>query len=250
MPAAATAARPTADRVSVLVVDDDDGIRQLLERYLREHGFDVLTSATASDCRARVAHGAIDLLLLDLGLPDEDGLLLLRFLQAEWRGPVIVLSGRGEAVERVVGLELGADDYITKPFDLRELLARIRSVLRRTAAPPPPAQEDARVTLRFAGFVLDPAARRLLAPDGGEVALTPGEFALLHVLLEHPNRVLSRDQLLTRLHGRGAGPYDRSIDVQIGRLRRKLGDDPAHPQVIRSVRGSGYMLAAAVQRAG
>jgi two-component system OmpR family response regulator len=157
-------------------------------------------------------------------------------------------------VERVVGLELGADDYVTKPFDLRELLARIRSVLRRSAlrsaiAPAQPsASAGGAPAFEFGGFRLEPDARRLLAADGREVALTTGEFDLLHALLQRPNLVLSRDQLMNSVHGREAGPYDRAIDVQIGRLRRKIEADPAHPHLIKSVRGAGYLFAASVTR--
>ena len=237
-----------ADRVSILVVDDDAEVRLLLVRYLGRHGFEVVTAANAMQSRETVASAAIDLVLLDLGLPDEDGLTHLRHLQSTWRGPVIVLTGRGEAVERVVGLELGADDYVTKPFDFRELVARIRSVLRRTGTRAVPAAEHAAAALVFAGFTLYPASRRLLAPDGQDIELTAGEFNLLQALLAQPGCVLSRDQLMSRLHGREPGPYDRAIDMQVARLRRKLGDDPAQPPLIRSVRGAGYLLATEVRR--
>jgi two-component system, OmpR family, response regulator len=239
----------TADRFSVLVVDDDAEIRQLLSRYLEAHGFDVATAGTAAQSRAVVAAGGIDLVLLDLGLPDEDGLVHLRHLQAAWSGPVIVVTGRGEAVERVVGLELGADDYLAKPFDFRELVARVRSVLRRTRKPVVGGGERDRDALHFAGFEFHPGSRRLLAPEGHEVALTTGEFALLQALLAHPGHVLSRDQLMNHVHSRDAGPYDRGIDVQVGRLRRKLGDNPAQPRLIKSVRGAGYLLAVPVRKA-
>jgi two-component system, OmpR family, response regulator len=184
--------------------------------------------------------------LLDLGLPDEDGLNLIRELQ-RCKIPVIIVSGRGESVERVVGLELGADDYVTKPFDLRELLARIRSVLRRAVGA---ANEHANAppSFEFEGFRLQPEARRLIATDGREVPLTTGEFDLLFAMVQRPNLVLSRDQLMNSVHGRDAGPYDRAIDVQIGRLRRKIETDPANPRLIKSVRGAGYLFAVAVKR--
>lgn len=247
MPHSESGAAPTADRPSILVVDDDDEIRRLLERYLGAHGFEAIPAGSAMQSRAAIAAQAIDLVLLDLGLPDEDGLVHLKYLQTHWRGPVIVVTGRGEAVERVVGLELGADDYVTKPFDFRELVARIRTVLRR-------AQGDATSapgarTVGFAGFTLDLASRHLRAPDGRHVPLTTGEFELLQILVAQPHRVLSRDQLMNRIHGRDAGPYDRAIDVRIGRLRRKLDDDPANPALIKSVRGAGYLLAADVRKA-
>ncbi|QQQ00602.1 response regulator [Lysobacter enzymogenes] len=225
----------------LLLVDDDADILALLVRYLGANGCKTATAASAAQARATVAAGGIDLVLLDLGLPDEDGLSLLRHLQTQWRGPVIVVSGRGEAVDRVVGLELGADDYVAKPFDLRELLARVRSVLRRAAAPAPAAE-----CLAFEGFRLDLSARRLTDATGAEIALTTGEFQLLRALLQRPQQVLSRDELMTALHGREAGPYDRTIDVAIGRLRRKIEADPAAPGLIKAVRGAGYLFAAAV----
>ena len=249
MPAKPTGSEPAQSRVTVLVVDDDEEIRVLLSRYLGTHGFDVVIAGTAAQSRAAIAASAIDVVLLDLGLPDEDGLVHLKHLQSEWRGPVIVVTGRGDAVERVVGLELGADDYVTKPFDFRELVARIRSVLRRVGTGPGATDAPAGGTIQFAGFMFDPKSRRLIAPTGQELQLTTGEFALLQALLAHPGQVLSRDQLMNHLHGHDAGPYDRSVDVQIGRLRRRLGDNAGQPRLIKSVRGAGYMLAAEVCKA-
>lgn len=239
-------ASPANPLPNVLVVDDEADIVALLSRYLGSNGYRVIGAGNAARARALIASETIELVLLDLGLPDEDGLSLLRHLQTDWRGPVIVVSGRGEAVERVVGLELGADDYVTKPFDLRELLARIRSVSRR--ALPRAAQPAADRRLAFEGFTLDLPARRLTDESGSEVALTTGEFELLKALLESPRQVLSRDQLMTRVHGRDAGPFDRSIDVGIGRLRRKIERDPAEPRLIKAVRGAGYLLAAEVRK--
>lgn len=243
---------PSSDAVPaaqprLLLVDDDADILALLARYLGANGCKTAAASSAAQARAAVAAGGIDLVLLDLGLPDEDGLSLLRHLQTQWRGPVIVVSGRGEAVDRVVGLELGADDYVAKPFDLRELLARIRSVLRRATAPPPspPAAE----CLAFEGFRLDLSSRRLTDAGGAEIGLTTGEFQLLRALLQRPQQVLSRDELMTALHGREAGPYDRTIDVAVGRLRRKLESDPSAPSLIKAVRGAGYLFAAAVSAA-
>ena len=235
----------SGDRARILVVDDDVEIGTLLVRYLGTHGFDVAIATSGAGLRAALSEQQVDLLLLDLGLPDEDGLTLLREFQGRWRGPVIVISGRGESVERVVGLELGADDYITKPFDLRELLARVRSVLRRSRF------EQATTTQRieFDSLVLEPGARRLIGRQGEEIPLTTGEFKLLHTMVDQPGRVLSRDQLMNALHGRDVGPFDRSIDVQIGRLRRKLEVDFSHPQLIKSIRGEGYALTAKVRRA-
>lgn len=237
----------STERPSVLVVDDDDEIRRLLVRYLGGHGFDVIAVATAAQSRATIASRSVDVILLDLGLPDEDGLSHLRHLQAVWHGPVIVVSGRGETVERVVGLELGADDYVTKPFDFRELVARIRTVLRR-AKPAPGSRAAGDAKLSFAGFILDLASRQLAAPDGCDIPLTTGEFELLQALVSQPRQVLSRDQLMNHIHGRDAGPYDRAIDVQVGRLRRKLGDDGDQPALIKSIRGAGYLFTAEVQR--
>jgi two-component system OmpR family response regulator len=231
----------------ILVVDDDPEIGSLLERYLTRHGFGVGVAADGPGLRAAMAQRHVDLVLLDLGLPGEDGLSLLRDLQQSWRGPVIVISGRGESVERVVGLELGADDYVTKPFDFRELLARIRSVLRR--ARPAPGGAPARTHLEFDAMRLDVEGRRLLDREGQDAGLTTGEFELLLAFVRRPNQVLSRDQLMNALHGRDAGPVDRTIDMQVGRLRRKIERDPADPQLLKSVRGAGYVFTAAVQRA-
>lgn len=235
-------------RPQVLVVDDDVEICNLLVRYLGGNGYRVSTAGSGAQLRSSLREQHIDLVLLDLGLPDEDGLSLLRAIRPEWSGPVIVVSGRGESVERVVGLELGADDYISKPFDLRELLARVRSVLRRTRPEPPSVATTAERGIEFNGLLLDPAARRLLDRQGKEVSLTSGEFDLLLVLAERPNQVLSRDQLMNCIHGHDAGPFDRAIDVQVGRLRRKIELDPARPQLIKAVRGAGYLFTASVRR--
>lgn len=231
-------------RPHVLVVDDDVEIGLLLERYLSEHGYRTSRVEDAAGLRKALRGDHIDLMLLDLGLPDADGLNLLREFRQGWPGPVIVVSGRGEPVERVVGLELGADDFIDKPFDLRELLARIRSVLRR-AAPRVDAEISHRI--EFDDLCLDLASRRLSGRDGNAIDLTSGEFDLLRVLLEHANQVLSRDQLMNHLHGHDSGPFDRSIDVQVSRLRRKIERDAAQPKLIQSVRGAGYLMAARVQ---
>lgn len=227
----------------LLVVDDDVAIGELLTRYLGGQGFRVSTAYDGAALRAVLQREIIDLILLDLGLPGEDGLVLMRQLQQHWRGPVLIVSGRGECVERIVGLEMGADDYITKPFDLRELLARVRSALRRSQRSAVPAPQH---NYCFEGFRLDLDNRRLLTQDNREISLTTGEFELLCALLERPNQVLSRDDLMTRIHGRDAGPFDRAIDVQIGRLRRKIEQNPTSPRLIKSVRGAGYLLAAQV----
>jgi len=232
----------------ILVVDDDAQIAGVVARYLGTHGCRTSIAGSGERLRGVLARHKVDLVLLDLSLPDEDGLQLLRFVQGEMHIPVIVVSGRGESVERVVGLELGADDYVVKPFDLRELLARVRSVLRRSdhqRERAPPAPEP---VLHFDGLRLDPSARRLLDRDGREIALTSGEFDLLLALLARPNQVLTRDELMNRIHGRDAGPFDRAIDVQVGRLRRKIEVDAVNPRLIQAVRGAGYVLAAVVER--
>ena len=229
----------------VLVVDDDPEIASLLSRYLQGQGLEVRIAGNGVQARDALVRPDFDLVLLDLGLPDTDGFALMRELRQRWTGPIIIVTGRGESVERVVGLELGADDYVSKPFDLRELLARIRSVLRR--ARPDPSVGMGR-SISFDGLHLDLAARRLAGRDGQEIALTTGELDLLVVFVERPHQVLSRDQLMNALHGRDAGPYDRAVDVQIGRLRRKVEKDPANPRLIQSVRGAGYLFASPVQR--
>lgn len=232
-------------QAQVLVVDDDPEIASLLSRYLQGQGLGVRVACDGAQTRAALVQPDFDVVLLDLGLPDADGLSLMRELRDRWAGPIIIVTGRGESVERVVGLELGADDYVSKPFDLRELLARIRSVLRRSK-PKPEVGTDS--CFNFDGLHLDIAARQLTGRDGLEVSLTTGELDLLVALVQRPQQVLSRDQLMNALHGRDAGPYDRAIDVQIGRLRRKLELDPANPRIIQSVRGAGYLFASKVHR--
>ncbi|MBC7955239.1 MAG: response regulator transcription factor, partial [Cytophagales bacterium] len=185
------------------------------------------------------------LVLLDLGLPGEDGFVIARQLREHWRCGLVIVTGRGDAVDKVVGLEVGADDYVTKPFDLRELVARIKAVLRRTEnapAAPAPALAPSPAQLNFEAWQLDTSARRLTHVQGHDVALTSGEFDLLCVFVRHPGRVLSRDFLLEQTRGREAGPFDRTVDVQVGRLRKKLEADPETPQIIKSVRSAGYVF--------
>lgn len=232
----------------ILIVDDDEEVVALLLRYLGKQGFKVVGARNGAEMRARFEASGTDLILLDLGLPDEDGLALLRYLRTTWTGPVIVLSGRGEPVERVVGLELGADDFISKPFDLRELLARIRSVFRRVPTHASAVAGVPSLVLQFAGFRLDTSSRRLRAPDGTEIPLTTGDYQLLLSMLRKPKQVLTRDELMDALYNRGAGPFDRAVDVGIGRLRKKIEADPHAPRMIRSVRGAGYLLAVDVIR--
>jgi len=241
---------PTTGQLAhVLVVDDDAEIAHILSRYFSSNGFRVSTAGDGTQMRSVLNGEQVDLVMLDLGLPGEDGLTLTRHLREHWHGPVIIVTGRGESVDRVVGLELGADDYVTKPFDLRELLARVRSVLRR-ASPAPVKRAATTESKRFVfdEYVLDAQSHSLFGPQGEAIALTSGEFALLRVFVEHASQVLTRDQLMTHIHGRDAGPFDRSIDVQIGRLRRKIEADPANPQRIKSIRGVGYLFSPNVRR--
>ena len=228
---------------NLLVVDDDEDIRELLHTYLSGVGYTVLEAADAKALRAVLASHPVDLILLDQRLPDADGLVLARELRADSDVGIIIITGFGQPVDRILGLELGADDYVAKPVDLRELLARIRSVLRRRSPRPADTPED----LSFEGWNIDPSARRLTAPGGALVELTSGEFDLLMVFARQPNRVLSRDAIMNALHHRETGPYDRAIDVQVGRLRRKIEPDPARPVLIKSVRGAGYLFAPKVR---
>lgn len=235
----------------ILIVDDDPEIRRLLADYLAKNGFEAYPAKDGRAMWQGLERHAIDLVVLDLMLPDSDGLTLCRDLRARSAMPVLMLTARGEEADRIVGIEMGADDYLVKPFSPRELLARIKSILRRTRALPPNLRPESQRCLAFAGWRLDTATRVLTAPDGVVVALSGGEYRLLRILLEHPNRVLNRDQLVELIHGREAGPYDRAIDVQMSRLRQRLRDEGREPQLIQTVRGEGYVLAASVEgRAG
>jgi two-component system phosphate regulon response regulator OmpR len=231
----------------VAVVDDEPEIRETIEEYLQMNGFAVVTAGDGRALRSLLQDRAVDLVLLDLNMPGEDGLSLARFLRAETRAAIIMLTAAGSVVDRIVGLEMGADDYIPKPVDLRELLARVRAVLRRAGQPAAAGNGQAATadedSLCFAGHRLDLGAHRLYAPDGREIVLTGMEFDLLRAFAEHPNRVLSRDQLLEMAHHRSWEPFDRSIDIRIARLRRKLERDPAKPELIKTVRGAGYLFA-------
>jgi two-component system OmpR family response regulator len=225
----------------ILVVEDDRPTRDLIARYLTDNHFRVSTAVTGAEGEGALARDSVDLVVLDLNLPDQDGLMLAKRLLAERDIPIVILTGRTEEMDRVLGLELGADDYVTKPFSPRELLARIRAVLRRTQGKPGSRRAQALRVYRFAGFELRSGTRKLISPAGNEVELTGGEFSLLVALLNSPRQILSRDQLLegSRLYD---DVYDRSIDVQILRLRRKIESDPSEPQLIRTERGAGYYL--------
>lgn len=226
---------------SVLIVDDDPEIRTLLARYLTGQGFRARTAANRRECETSVAQGLPDLVVLDVMLPDGSGLEICRGLRAHYAHlPIIMLTALKEDVDRIIGLEIGADDYLGKPFNPRELVARIKAVLRRAAAPEDAGTEPGR-RYEMAGFSIDVERRMVTAPDGEEVDLTGAEFDLLRVFLERPGRLLSRDQLLDMTQGRNRNPFDRSIDVLMSRLRRKIGeklDDPA----FKTVRNGGYQL--------
>ena len=229
----------------ILIVDDDVEIRNLLRDYLERNGLRATAVADGRGMRAALAHSQFDLVILDLMLPGEDGLVLCRELRAHSNLPVVMLTARGDETDRIVGLEMGADDYLPKPFNPRELLARIKAVLRRVQTLPPAAEISEARRLHFAGWKLDLTRRQLVSAAGVVVPLSGGEYRLLQIFLDHAQRVLSRDQLLDLSHGREGTPFDRSIDVQVGRLRRRLGDDNA--SLIQTVRGEGYVLAAEVK---
>ena len=228
--------------VHLAILDDDGDITLLLANYLQGHGYRVTQLHSGRALMALMPADPPALVLLDLGLPGEDGFSIARQLREHWHCGLVIVTGRGDAVDKVVGLEVGADDYVTKPFDLRELLARIKAVLRRVAPAAPAPGTATRSRLLFEGWALDPGARRLTSPQGQDVMLTSGEFDLLCAFAQHAGRVLSRDFLLEQTRRREAGPFDRTIDVQIGRLRKKIEADADNPQIIKSVRGAGYIL--------
>lgn len=229
------------DTRHILVVDDDPGLRELLQRYLAEQGYSVDAVADGVAMKQHLTRHKVDLVILDLMLPGEDGLTLARRLRAENGPPIIMLSARGEDIDRIIGLEVGADDYLAKPFNPRELLARIRAVLRRGGDEVPRREDSARGIFHFGPFSLDPHARTL-SRGNEDIPLTAGEFNLLLIFVEHPNRVLSRDSLMDLLKGYERAPFDRSIDVRVTRLRRKIEDDPATPVHVRTVWGEGYLF--------
>ena len=233
----------------LLIVDDDREIRDLVSRFFVKHGYKVATASDARSMEAVLATGPVDLVILDLMLPGKSGLELCRDLRARSPVPILMLTAMGDETDRIVGLEMGADDYIAKPFNPRELLARVRAILRRTttAAVVGTAAGTAAKRLRFAGWVLDLGRRRLEAPDGLIVDLTTGEYELLMAFAERPQRVLTRNQLLDLARGRDATPFDRSIDVQVSRIRKKIEADPKAPEMIITVRGDGYMFTPEVE---
>ena len=231
----------------ILVVDDDREIRSLLGRFLDKNEYRVTTAADGREMRQVLKDRHIDLVVLDLMLPGEDGLDLCRKLRAESEIPVIMLTARGEEMDRIIGLEMGADDYLPKPFNPRELLARIKAVLRRSERAASRPEGLSASVLVFDGWTLNVDRRELVSPDGVLVPLSGGEYDLLAAFATHPQRVLSRDQLLDLARGRNAQPFDRSIDVQVSRLRRKIEANPKEPQLIKTVRTGGYMFTPAVE---
>ncbi|MBL6076947.1 response regulator [Belnapia sp. T18] len=232
----------------ILVVDDDREIRDLLSKFLERQGMRVAAARDAKEARRLWPLGRYHLVVLDLMLPGESGLDFAKWLRAQGDVPIVMLTAMADETDRIVGLELGADDYLSKPFNPRELLARVRAVLRRASSEAGAPSAAPAKSIRFGGWTLEPSRRRLLNPDGAEVPLTGGEYELLQVLVERPNRVLTRDMLMDLLRGRQAGPFDRAIDVAVSRLRRKLEDDGRNPSLIKTVRGGGYVLAATVER--
>ncbi|WP_116475831.1 response regulator [Zobellella maritima] len=228
----------------LLVVDDHSEIRDLLKRFLEQHGYQVNGARDGREMRQQLARQAVDLIILDLMLPGEDGLTLCRELRASSEVPIIMLTAMGEDTDRIVGLEMGADDYLPKPFNPRELLARIKAVLRRNPEPGLTQAPKEQQQIRFNQWTLDMARRELLDNKGVTISLSTAEFDLLRVFIQHPNRVLSRDQLLDLARGREAQAFDRAIDTLVSRLRRKLEPDSKNPQLIKTIWGGGYMLVA------
>ena len=232
----------------ILVVDDDNQVRQLIGRLLRENGYRASGARDGREMRETLTSTKVDLIILDLMLPGISGLDLCRELRASSSIPIIMLTAKGEDTDRIVGLELGADDYLPKPFNPRELLARIRAVLRRAAARPNAERAIGGRLISFARYVLDTQRREVISPDGVAIDLSGGEYDLLLAFIEHPNRVLSRDQLLELSRNRSADPFDRSIDVQVSRLRRKLEAGEKTPALIKTIRGAGYIFVPTVKR--
>ena len=232
----------------ILVVEDDREISALVAKYLRANECRVSVAGDGREMDRVLAESRIDLIVLDLMLPGEDGLSLCRHLRAASAVPIVMLTAKSEEIDRIIGLEMGADDYLPKPFNSRELLARIRAVLRRRMTEPVSTSGPAGQTIAFAGWQVNLALRELLSPEGAKVAVTGAEFDLLHAFCERPGRVLSRDQLLDLTQGRVAGPYERSIDVRVSRLRQKIEQDPREPEFIKTIRSGGYLFTPQVER--
>ncbi|SDX82362.1 two component transcriptional regulator, winged helix family [Ruegeria halocynthiae] len=225
----------------ILVCDDEIDVREMLQEYLSKRGYRVSAASGGEELRAIISAEAVDVMIMDINMPKEDGLAILRSLRPENTTPVIMLTAAGDVVDRIIGLEMGADDYLGKPVDLRELEARIKAILRRGAIAEPASVANDSDGARFGDYTLNNEAAKLLAPDGSEVQLTAMEYRLLKVFADNKGRVLNRDQLLEQAHDRSWDPFDRSIDIRISRLRRKLESNPEKPEIIRTVRGIGYL---------
>lgn len=234
---------------TLLIVDDDAETRELLARYLKDHGFDVVTAANGKEMEICLEHHTVALIVLDLMMPGEDGLHICRRLRSSSNIPIIILTAKGEAVERIIGLEMGADDYLSKPFSPRELVARIRAVLWRVNTGNPAEDQSLNdATYRFSGWTLKMDERTLLDPAGKPVELSSGELSLLQIFIQNPRRVLNRDQILDQTRGREFTPFDRSVDVQVSRLRKKLKDRDESADLIKTVHGAGYVFSSLVSR--
>lgn len=238
---------------TVLTIDDDQDLQFVIKQYLEGEDYIVLTAANGTEAETRLTGAAVDVVLLDLGLPDMDGLSLITKIRSRTPAPIIVVSGKTDTADKIIGLELGADDYITKPFHLREMAARIKTVLRRMekpAAGPAAAEGESTPVYEFAGWTMNTGRYELISPKKESVELTTGEFQLLRTLVESAHRTLTRDQLFDVTRGADYDSFDRAIDIQIGRLRKKLDDDPKTPQFIKTIRGVGYMFIADVKKGG
>jgi DNA-binding response OmpR family regulator len=233
----------------IVIIDDDELLRNRLSAYLAREGFRVTTAESAAQFRDLMGRERVDLALVDITMPGENGLSLTRFLREQSDIGVVILTGKGDPIDRAIGLEVGADDYVAKPFHLRELLARVRSVLRRTKTRSDRVAAPVAPVARFAGWRFDLARRTLTSPRGKAVHLTAAEFQLLQALVANANQVIGRDRLLELVAGRQWDPYDRTVDQHISRLRRKLEKNPKRPELIKSVRGRGYLFAAQIDRA-
>ena len=242
---------PAEQPLHILVVDDDPRIRQMLARYFAQEGYQVSAAADGAAMRAQLNATKVDVILLDVVMPGQDGLTIAREIRAKSDVGIIMLTGRDELLDQVVGLEVGADDYIAKPFHLREVLARVKSLVRRRRPAPDPAlrsEDRGEDLIRFDGWLLDTGRRRLVSPSGEDVALTSGEFDLLAALAKHPGRVFSRETLMEHTRGRGLKSFDRTIDAQIARLRKKIERNPKSPTIVKSVRAVGYVFTGKVDR--
>jgi two-component system, OmpR family, response regulator len=245
-------ANPKEEAFHILVVDDDPRIRQMLTRYFEQEGYRISVAPDGPAMRAQL-NGSVDVILLDVIMPGDDGLTLAREIRANSDVGIIMLTGRDDVLDRVVGLEVGADDYIAKPFHLREVMARVKSVLRRRGpradqSPRAPAPSSEDEVIRFEGWRLDAGRRQLVSPTGEEVVLTTGEFDLLSALIKHPGRVFGRETLMDLTRGRSWEAFDRTIDAQVARLRKKIEIDPKNPALVKSVRGVGYVFTGKVER--